>query len=309
MILSRWFKLDKGAEKSREGVFARLASVFEQPRPIDDDLWDEIEDLLLQADVGVHTTDQLLEMMRNEVELGNATNSKDLYRVLQDELVLSLNEVAPTSPEDMLPPRGELGVLLIVGVNGVGKTTSIAKLTDYFKSGGQRIMLAAGDTFRAAAIDQLKLWGDRVGVPVVAQNPGSDPGSVVFDALAAARARGADLLIVDTAGRLHTKVNLMEELKKIRRVLARQNVSHVRTLLVLDASTGQNAIVQGRAFKEATGVDGLVLAKLDGTAKGGVVFAIVDELEIPVLFVGTGEQLGDLSEFDAQAFVRALFKN
>ncbi len=309
MILSRWFKLDKGAEKSREGVFARLASVFEQPRPIDDDLWDEIEDLLLQADVGVHTTDQLLEMMRNEVELGNATNSKDLYRVLQDELVLSLNEVAPTSPEDMLPPRGELGVLLIVGVNGVGKTTSIAKLTDYFKSGGQRIMLAAGDTFRAAAIDQLKLWGDRVGVPVVAQNPGSDPGSVVFDALAAARARGADLLIVDTAGRLHTKVNLMEELKKIRRVLERQNVSHVRTLLVLDASTGQNAIVQGRAFKEATGVDGLVLAKLDGTAKGGVVFAIVDELEIPVLFVGTGEQLGDLSEFDAQAFVRALFKN
>jgi len=309
MILSRWFKLDKGAEKSREGVFARLASVFEQPRPLDDDLWDEIEDLLLQADVGVHTTDQLLEMMRNEVELGNATNSKDLYRVLQDELVLSLNEVAPTSPEDMLPPRGELGVLLIVGVNGVGKTTSIAKLTDYFKSGGQRIMLAAGDTFRAAAIDQLKLWGDRVGVPVVAQNPGSDPGSVVFDALAAARARGADLLIVDTAGRLHTKVNLMEELKKIRRVLERQNVSHVRTLLVLDASTGQNAIVQGRAFKEATGVDGLVLAKLDGTAKGGVVFAIVDELEIPVLFVGTGEQLGDLSEFDAQAFVRALFKN
>ncbi|HEY3063811.1 MAG TPA: signal recognition particle-docking protein FtsY [Chloroflexota bacterium] len=309
MILSRWFKLDKGAERSREGVFARLASVFEQPRPIDDDLWDEIEDLLLQADVGVHTTDQLLEMMRNEVELGNAENSKDLYRVLQDELVLSLNEVAPTSPEDMLPPRGELGVLLIVGVNGVGKTTSIAKLTDYFKSSGQRIMLAAGDTFRAAAIDQLKLWSDRVGVPVVAQNPGSDPGSVVFDAVAAARARGIDLLIVDTAGRLHTKVNLMEELKKIRRVLERQNVRHVRTLLVLDASTGQNAIAQGRAFKEATGVDGLVLAKLDGTAKGGVVFAIVDELEIPVLFVGTGEQLGDLSEFDAQAFVRALFKN
>jgi fused signal recognition particle receptor len=257
----------------------------------------------------VHTTDQLLEMMRNEVELGNAENSKDLYRVLQDELVLSLNEVAPTSPEDMLPPRGELGVLLIVGVNGVGKTTSIAKLTDYFKSSGQRIMLAAGDTFRAAAIDQLKLWSDRVGVPVVAQNPGSDPGSVVFDAVAAARARGIDLLIVDTAGRLHTKVNLMEELKKIRRVLERQNVRHVRTLLVLDASTGQNAIAQGRAFKEATGVDGLVLAKLDGTAKGGVVFAIVDELEIPVLFVGTGEQLGDLSEFDAQAFVRALFKN
>ena len=208
----------------------------------------------------------------------------------------------------MLAPDGQLGVLLVVGVNGVGKTTSIAKLADYWKRQGQRVMLAAGDTFRAAAIDQLKLWGDRVGVPIVAQNPGSDPGSVVFDAVTAARSRGIDLLIVDTAGRLHTKVNLMEELKKIRRVLQRQNVEHVRTLLVLDASTGQNAIVQGRAFKEATGLDGLILAKLDGTAKGGVVFAIVDEIEVPVLFVGTGEQLGDLSEFDAEAFVRALFK-
>ena len=242
------------------------------------------------------------------VELGNAKNSKDLYRVLQDELVLSLNEVAPKEPGEMLAPDGQLGVLLVVGVNGVGKTTSIAKLADYWKRQGQRVMLAAGDTFRAAAIDQLKLWGDRVGVPVVAQNPGSDPGSVVFDAVTAARSRGSDLLIVDTAGRLHTKVNLMEELKKIRRVLERQNVQHVRTLLVLDASTGQNAIVQGRAFKEATGLDGLILAKLDGTAKGGVVFAIVDELEVPVLFVGTGEQLGDLSEFDSEAFVRALFK-
>jgi len=209
----------------------------------------------------------------------------------------------------MLAPEGELAVLLVVGVNGVGKTTSIAKLADYWKRQGQRVMLAAGDTFRAAAIDQLKLWGDRAGVPVVAQNPGSDPGSVVFDAVVAARARGTDLLIVDTAGRLHTKVNLMEELKKIRRVLDRQNVKHARTVLVLDASTGQNAIVQGRAFKSATGLDGLILAKLDGTAKGGVVFAIVDELEVPVLFVGTGEQPGDLSEFDAEAFVRALFKS
>ncbi|HET6316296.1 MAG TPA: signal recognition particle-docking protein FtsY [Chloroflexota bacterium] len=308
MILSRFFKLERGAEKSREGVFARLASIFEQPRPIDDELWTELEDLLLEADVGVKTTDQLLEILHNEVELGNAANSKDLYRALQDELVLSLEEVAPKDPQELLPPGGELGVLLVVGVNGVGKTTSIAKLADYYKSQGRRVMLAAADTFRAAAIDQLKLWGDRVGASVVAQNPGSDPGSVVFDAVAAARARGIELLIVDTAGRLHTKVNLMEELRKIRRVLDRQNVSHVRTLLVLDASTGQNAIVQGRAFKEATGLDGLVLAKLDGTAKGGVVFAIVDELEIPVLFVGTGERVADLSEFDANAFVRALFK-
>jgi fused signal recognition particle receptor len=308
MILSRWFKLDKSVEKSREGIFAKIAGVFEQARPIDDDLFDELEDLLLQADVGVHTTDQLLELLHNEVELGNATSSRDLYRALQDELVLSLNEVSPEAPESLLAPRGQLGVLLIVGVNGVGKTTSIAKLSDYWKKQGHSVMLAAADTFRAAAIDQLKHWGERVGVPVVAQHPGADPGSVVFDAVNAARARGADLLIVDTAGRLHTKVNLMEELKKVRRVLERQNVPHVRTLLVLDASTGQNAIVQGRAFKDATGLDGLVLAKLDGTAKGGVVFAIVDELEIPVLFVGTGEKLGDLSEFDAEAFVRALFK-
>jgi fused signal recognition particle receptor len=308
MILSRWFKLDKSVEKSREGVFARIASIFEQPRPIDDDLWDELEELLLQADVGVHTTDQLLEILHNEVELGNATSSKDLYRLLREELVLSMNEVAPATPEDLLAPSGQLAVLLVVGVNGVGKTTSIAKLADYFKRQGRNVMLAAGDTFRAAAIDQLKLWSDRVGVTIVAQNPGSDPGSVVFDAIGAARARGADLLIVDTAGRLHTKVNLMEELKKIRRVLERQNVQHVRTLLVLDASTGQNAIVQGRAFKEAIGLDGLVLAKLDGTAKGGVVFAIVDELDVPVLFVGTGEQLGDISEFEPEAFVRALFK-
>src|SRR6202011_5478626 len=175
MILSRWFKLDKGAQKSREGVFARIASVFEQPRPIDDELWDELEELLLEADVGVHTTDQLLEILRNEVELGNASSSKDLYRLLREEVVLSLSEVAPATPEEMLAPEGQLGVLLIVGVNGVGKTTSIAKLADYWKRQGQRVVLAAGDTFRAAAIDQLKLWGERVRVPVGGQDPRSDP--------------------------------------------------------------------------------------------------------------------------------------
>src|ERR1700682_6556156 len=172
MILSRWFKLDKGVEKSRDGVFARIASVFEQPRPIDDKLWNELEELLLQADVGVHTTDQLLEILRNEVELGNASTSKDLYQLLREELVLSLSEVAPAAPEEMLAPEGQLGVLYIVGVNGVGKTTSIAKLADYWKRQGRRVMLAAGDTFRAAAIDQLKLWGERVDVPVVAPTPG-----------------------------------------------------------------------------------------------------------------------------------------
>ncbi len=308
MILSRWFKLDKGVEKSREGIFARIAGVFEASRPIDDDLWDELEELLLQADVGVKTTDQLMEIMRNEVTLGTVDDARGLYRVLKEELVQSLEAVAAAVPEALLAPPGELGVILVVGVNGVGKTTSIAKLAEYWKDQGKRVMLAAGDTFRAAAIDQLKIWGDRIGVPVVAQHPGADPGSVVFDAVTAARARGADLLIVDTAGRLHTKFNLMEELKKIRRVLERQGVRHVRTLLVLDATTGQNAVLQGRAFKAATGLDGLILAKLDSTAKGGVVFAIVDELEVPVLFVGTGEKPTDLSEFDPEPFVNALFK-
>jgi fused signal recognition particle receptor len=308
MVLTRWFKLDKGAEKSREGVFSQIAEMFETRRPIDDDLWDELEELLIRADVGVQTTDQLLEILRNEATLGTVQDAKGVYRALQDELVQSLEEVAPTSPEEMLAPPGELAAILVVGVNGVGKTTCIAKLAHYWRRQGKQIMLAAADTFRAAAIDQLKVWGERVGVPVVAQHPGADPGSVVFDAAAAARARGADMLIVDTAGRLHTKFNLMEELKKVRRVLDRQEVRHVRTLLVLDATMGQNAVLQGRAFKEATGLDGLMIAKLDSTAKGGVVFTIVDELEVPVLFVGTGERLDDLSEFEPQAFVNALFK-
>jgi fused signal recognition particle receptor len=308
VILSRWFKLDRGVEKSRTGIFARIAGIFESGRPIDDDLWDELEELLIQADVGVQTTDQLMELMRNEVTLGTVNDSRDLYRLLQEELENSLTEVGPGSADALLAPAGELGVLLVVGVNGVGKTTTIGKLAQHFKDAGRNVMFAAADTFRAAAIDQLKLWGARVGVPVVAQHPGADPGSVVFDAVSAARARAVDLLIVDTAGRLHTKVNLMEELRKIRRVLDRQNVSHVKTLLVLDATTGQNAVLQGRAFQEATGLDGLVIAKLDSTAKGGVVFAIVDELEVPVLFVGTGEKPADLAEFNASAFVAALFR-
>jgi fused signal recognition particle receptor len=307
VILSRWFKLDRGVEKSRTGIFARIAGIFESGRPIDDDLWDELEELLIQADVGVQTTDQLMELMHNEVTLGAVDDSRDLYRVLQEELEHSLTEVAPTSPDALLAPAGELGVLLVVGVNGVGKTTTIGKLAQHFKDDGKKVMLAAADTFRAAAIEQLKLWGERVGVPVIAQHSGADPGSVVFDAVTAARARAVDLLIVDTAGRLHTKVNLMEELRKIRRVLDRQNVTHNKTVLVLDATTGQNAVLQGRAFQEATGLDGLVIAKLDSTAKGGVVFAIVDELEVPVLFVGMGEKPGDLSEFDPAAFVAALF--
>ncbi len=202
---------------------------------------------------------------------------------------------------------GSLNVVLVVGVNGVGKTTSIAKLGHLWKEQGHSVVLAAADTFRAAAIDQLRLWGERAGLQVVAHQPGADPGSVVYDAIAAARARGADVVVVDTAGRLHTKFNLMAELQKIRRVVEKQGVPHTSTLLVLDATTGQNALSQASAFASAVGLDGLVIAKLDGTAKGGAIFPIVQTLKTPVLFVGTGEKIDDISEFDSRTFVRALF--
>ena len=202
--------------------------------------------------------------------------------------------------------HGSLSCILVVGVNGVGKTTSIAKLGNLFRSQGYNVVLAAGDTFRAAAIDQLKIWGERAKVPVVAHQPNADPGSVVFDALSSARSRNADLVIVDTAGRLHTKFNLMEELKKIRRVIDKQNVPNVTTVLVVDATTGQNAISQAQQFAKTAGLDGLIVTKLDGTAKGGVVFAVTREVGVPIMFVGTGEKIDDMSDFDADDFVDAL---
>jgi len=205
-----------------------------------------------------------------------------------------------------LVQRGNLSLILVVGVNGVGKTTSIAKLANLFRTQGYSVVLAAGGTVRAAAVDQLKIWGDRARVPVVAHQPNADPSSVVFDAISAARSRNADLVIVDTAGRLHTKFNLMEELKKIRRVIDKQNVPNVTTVLVVDATTGQNAITQAQQFAKTAGLDGLIVTKLDGTAKGGVVFAVTREVGVPIMFVGTGEKLDDMSDFDADDFVDAL---
>ena len=304
MILSRWFKLDKSVEKSRQGVFARIASIFEQPRPIDDELWDELEELLIASDVGVATTEQVITRLRDWVEHGAVTDAADLRKALRDELVATLEE---PEPKPLLAP-GELNAVLVVGVNGVGKTTSIAKLARLWRQQGSNVVIAAGDTFRAAAVEQLKVWGDRAGAPVVAHQQGADPASVVFDALSAARARGADIVLIDTAGRLHTKFNLMEELKKIRRVIDKQSIPNVVTLLVLDATTGQNALLQARSFSEATGLDGLVVTKLDGTARGGVIFSIVKDLDVPLRFVGTGEQLDDLTEFDSEDFVDALMK-
>ena len=305
MILSRFLKLNKGAEKTRqEGIFSKLTGLFAREE-IDDDLWDELELLLIQGDLGVKTTDLVLGTLRDQVAIGEVKDGRELRRALQRELVAILESVVNDEP--VLKPGG-LNAVLIVGVNGVGKTTSIGKLGHYWRQQGHGVVLAAADTFRAAAIDQLKIWADRARLPVVAHQPGADPGAVVFDAVNAARARNADVLIVDTAGRLHTKSNLMEELRKIRRVLDKQQVEHVTPLLVLDATIGQNAISQAKHFIDVTGLYGVVLAKLDGTAKGGVVFANAEELELPVVFVGTGEQLDDLSEFDPEAYVSALFQ-
>jgi len=305
-VLKRLFGLDRGTQRTREAFFGRIRGLFQRTRAIDEDLWEELEALLLQADVGVATTAELLRRLQESVTLGEARTADELYEILREELEALLTEGVDTARP--LLPSDTLNAVLVVGVNGVGKTTSIAKLGAYWRDQGHRVLLAAGDTFRAAAIDQLRIWGERAQLPVIAHQPGADPGAVVYDALAAARARGMDVVIIDTAGRLHTKYNLMEELKKIRRVLDKQGVEAVTTLLVLDATTGQNAIQQARQFKAAIGLDGLVIAKLDGTAKGGVVFAVVRELQVPVRFVGTGERLTDLSEFVPAEFVDALFE-
>jgi fused signal recognition particle receptor len=308
-MLNRLFrreKLDQGVEKSRSGFFGRIRTLLTAERPIDDDLWDELEELLIQADVGVQLTDELMERLRAEHRAGEIQHSRDLFDALKDALATSLEEVAEAKGPKPLVQRGALSCILVVGVNGVGKTTTIGKLGNLFREQGYGVVLAAGDTFRAAAIDQLKIWGERAKVPVVAHQPNADPGSVVFDALSSARSRNADVVIVDTAGRLHTKFNLMEELKKIRRVIDKQNVAHVTTVLVVDATTGQNAITQAQQFAKTAGLDGLVVTKLDGTAKGGVVFAVTREVGVPILFVGTGEKLDDMSDFDADDFVDAL---
>ncbi len=301
---SRKAKLSQSLTKTRRGFFGQVMQLF-GAGDITEETWEDLEALLIQADVGVETTVDLVERLRERAERENVRQAERLRDLLREELLQLL-------PADV--PRQDLAerlltVILIVGVNGSGKTTTIAKLTHYYRGMGKRVVLAAADTFRAAAIDQLKLWGERVGVDVIAHEPGADPGAVVYDALQAAQSRRAEILIVDTAGRLHTKFNLMQELKKVRGVL-QKNVHRAphETWLVLDATTGQNALLQARKFKEDIGVTGLVVAKLDSTAKGGIVFAIARELDLPIRFVCTGEKVEDLAEFDAQAFVDGLFE-
>jgi fused signal recognition particle receptor len=272
---------------------------------ITDETWEDLEALLIQADVGVETTIGLVERLRERADQEHIMQARRLREVLREELLLLLPSDVP---QDDLAPR-LLTVILIVGVNGSGKTTTIAKLARYYRGKGKRVLLAAADTFRAAAIDQLKLWGGRVGVDVIAHAPGADPGAVVYDALQAAQSRGADILIVDTAGRLHTKYNLMQELKKVRSIMTK-NVHRAphETWLVLDATTGQNALLQARKFQEEVDVTGLIVAKLDSTAKGGAVFSIGKQLALPIRFVCTGEGIDDLAEFDPEAFVDGLFE-
>ena len=305
-MLDRFRKLDKSIRRSQDAFFNRVVGLFEG-RAIDQALWDELEELLIQADVGITTATLLVERTRERVNTEHVRDAERSRRILKEEMVKVLSPTGQDRRLRLAP--GRLNVVLVVGVNGTGKTTTIAKLAVYLKNRKWRLLLAAADTFRAAAIDQLRIWGERAGVPVLSHQTGADPGAVVFDALVSAASRGADVVLIDTAGRIHTKFNLMEELKKIRRVVSKFDSSAPQeVLLVLDATTGQNALSQARHFTQAVNVTGLVIAKLDGTAKGGVVFAISQELGIPIKFVGTGEHLDDLAEFDPEDFVNALLR-
>ena len=302
-MFDRSRKLKHSLTRTRQSFFGRVAGLF-GANEVTEELWEALEDLLIQADVGVNTTVELVERLQERVAKERMRDARAVEGMLKEELVAMLDRGSPSSISD----SRLLTIVLVVGTNGSGKTTSIAKLAHYYQKQGSKVILAAADTFRAAAIDQLKIWGQRTGCTVIAHQPGADPGAVVYDAIRAARSRSADLLIVDTAGRLHTKYNLMQELKKVRGVAAKQvHAAPHETLLVLDATTGQNALSQAKHFKDDVDVTGIFLAKLDGTAKGGVVFAIARELDLPIRFVGTGEGMEDMAEFDAQAFVEGLF--
>jgi fused signal recognition particle receptor len=295
-------KTEKALQRTRNGWFGKIARLFERIK-VDDSLWEELEALLISADVGVVTTNKLIERAQARSKEAGLSDATRVRAVLREEMV----RILKADRERYLNSRLPL-TLTIVGVNGSGKTTSIAKMANYFKGKGKSVLLAAGDTFRAAASDQLRLWGKKVGVDVIYHRPGGDPGAVAFDALRASESRNIDVLIIDTAGRLHTKYNLMEELKKVKRVLERAHDREQRTVLVLDATTGQNGLAQARHFMEAVDVGGVFLSKLDGTARGGVVLPICDQLGLPVLFVGTGEDLDDLAPFEAEVFVDALLR-
>lgn len=299
-------RLEESLQKTRNTFFGRVSTIF-QANEITEELWEELEEALVMADVGLAASEDLVRSTRERVREDGVKATRDAYTILKQEMVRLLREDEPLHIDE---PR-LLTVVLLVGVNGSGKTTSIGKMAYWYRQRGRRVLLGAADTFRAAAIDQLKVWGERAGVEVIAHEPGADPGAVIFDAIRASQeSRKADLLLVDTAGRLQTKFNLMKELEKVKRVAGKQvhRAPH-EVLLVLDASTGQNAIAQAKAFQESAGVTGIVLTKLDGTSKGGAVLNIKKELSVPVRFVGTGEKIGDFALFDPVAFVEGILGN
>ena len=299
-------KFRDGLAKTRDSFSGKMNDLVYRYRKIDEDFFEELEEILIQADVGFDTVMKIVEELKIEVQRKNISNPEDVQSVISEKLV-EIYEAGQEEPNALNIQDG-LTVILFVGVNGVGKTTTIGKLAHKFNQEGKKVLLAAGDTFRAGAIEQLEVWGQRVGADVIKQAEGADPAAVMYDAVQAAKSREADVLLCDTAGRLQNKVNLMKELEKIKRVIEREvpGAPH-EVLLVLDATTGQNALIQAKTFKEATDVSGIVLSKLDGTAKGGIVLAIRNELQIPVKFVGLGEQMDDLQKFDAEKYVYGLF--
>ncbi|UFJ42080.1 signal recognition particle-docking protein FtsY [Brevibacillus humidisoli] len=300
-------KFTEGLTKTRDVLVGRVEDLVRRYKKIDEDFFEELEEILIGADVGVGTVMELIDGLREEVRKRKIESAIELQPILSERLVALLkNENEQETALEV--QEGRLNVILFVGVNGVGKTTTIGKMAHMFKQQGKKVLLAAGDTFRAAAIEQLEVWGERVGVEVIRHSQGADPAAVIFDAVQAAKSRGADVLLCDTAGRLQNKVNLMEELNKIYRVVQREvpDGPH-EVLLVLDATTGQNALSQAKTFGKSAGVTGIVLTKLDGTAKGGIVIAIRNELNLPVKYVGLGEGMDDLQPFDPEQFVHALF--
>ena len=296
-------RLKQGLFKTKSAIVDKVDALFKKFVRVDEDLFDELEELLISADIGVNTTEEILDELRDTVKDKRIKEPEEVKRELFDILRRMIGEHEP------LNLSTKPSVILVIGVNGVGKTTSIGKISAELKRQGKKVVVAAADTFRAAAAEQLNVWTDRAGVDIIRQAAGADPASVVFDAISAVKSRGADVLIVDTAGRLHNKKNLMDELAKIDRVIARELPGAAKeTLLVLDATTGQNAVYQAKEFKEASKITGLVLTKLDGTAKGGIIISIKKELGIPVKFIGVGEQIDDMKPFDSKEFAGALFE-
>ena len=303
--------LDKGLEKSKENIFSRLGKALVGKSTVDDEVLDELEEILVSSDVGIDTTLKIIDRIQKRVSRDKYVGTNELDRILREEIASLLSENKTEDLKDFETPAGvKPYVLLVVGVNGVGKTTTIGKLAAQYKKNGKQVLLGAADTFRAAAVDQLKLWGSRIGVPVYAKGMNTDPSAVAFETVQEGLKEGVDIIIIDTAGRLHTKTNLMGELSKIRRVIQKlmPDAPH-DVLLVLDGSTGQNAIVQAREFTKVTDVTALAITKLDGTAKGGVVIGISDEFKIPVKFIGVGERVEDLQAFNKMEFVDSLFRS